>query len=247
MRKLTFQYFPQKLTPEQIELEKKIFRYSLFIPFLFILLIWLVKIIEVSFEFNFVQYGTYPRSIKGLWGILLSPLLHGDWAHIIGNSSSFIVLATALFFFYRSMAMKIFLLNYLLAGVLLWLGGRQVWHIGASGVIYGLAAFLFLSGIFRKDLRLLTISLIVTFLYGSFFWGLFPIEQGISWDGHLMGAVSGTTLALIFQKYGPPRQKFDWEDEEDENDSNYHSDSEKTEERYTVTTTFDVFDKDKPN
>jgi membrane associated rhomboid family serine protease len=137
---------------------------------------------------------------------------------LIANSTSFLVLSTALFFFYRKFALRIFILNYFMSGILLWLGGREVWHIGASGIIYGMAAFLLFSGIFRKDLRLLTISLIVVFLYGSFIWGLFPIDPKISWEGHLMGAVSGTILSLIYYKQGPPVHPYEWEKEIDDED-----------------------------
>lgn len=216
MPKLTFRYYPYPISPEQAGLEKKIFRYSLFIPLLFLFAMWIIKITESTLGISLVNLGMYPRHQQGLPGIIMSPLIHGDWQHLFGNSASFLVLATALFFFYRKLALRIFIINYLLSGILLWLGGRQVWHIGASGVIYGLAAFLLFSGIFRKDVRLLTISLIVVFLYGSFFWGLFPIKENISWDGHLMGAASGTILASIFHKYGPPRPRYDWEEEEDD-------------------------------
>lgn len=223
MSKFTFRYYPRPLTPEEVELEKKIFWYSMFVPLLFLLIIWLIKIVELTLNIDFTQFGMYPRHAKGLSGILFSPLLHGSIKHIAGNSSTFFVLATALFYFYRNMALRIFALNYLISGILLWLGGREVWHIGASGIIYGLTAFLFLSGVLRNDIRLLTISLIVTFLYGSFFWGLFPTEEHISWDGHLMGTISGIMLSLIYYKHGPPRQKFDWEDDDetDEEDENF--------------------------
>lgn len=216
MSKLTFRYYPENITPEQIELEKKIFKYSLFVPTLFLIIIWLFKLTELTFDTNFIKLGMYPRHVKGLIGILTSPLIHANFGHLIGNSTSFLILATTLFFFYRKMAFRIFVLNYFLSGIFLWFGGREAWHIGASGIIYGLAAFLLFSGLFRKDIRLLTISLIVIFLYGSLFWGLFPLDEKISWEGHLMGATSGTILSFIFQKYGPPRNKFEWEDEPDE-------------------------------
>jgi membrane associated rhomboid family serine protease len=215
MSKFTFRYYPQPVTPEMAELEKKIFRYSLFVPTLFLIIIWLVKLAELAFDTHFVELGMYPRHLKGLPGILFSPLIHSNFKHLMGNSSSFIVLATALFFFYRKLALRIFLLNYFLSGIFLWFGGREVWHIGASGIVYGLTAFLFLSGILRRDVRLLTITLIVAFLYGSYFWGLFPTEERISWDGHLMGALSGTMLSLIYFKHGPPRVPYEWENEED--------------------------------
>ncbi len=223
MGKLTFRYYPQPLTPEIEELEKKIFKYSLIIPCLFLLIIWLIKFVELSLDISFAELGVYPRNLKGLIGIITSPLIHSNFGHLIGNSTSFFVLSVALFFFYRRLALKIFLLNYFLSGLLLWIGGREAWHIGASGIIYGLTTFLLFSGILRQDLRLLTISLIVTFLYGSFIWGIFPFDPKISWDGHLMGAVSGTVLSLIFYKYGPPRNKFEWEDEPDEEDDDSES------------------------
>ncbi|MBN2264150.1 MAG: rhomboid family intramembrane serine protease [Prolixibacteraceae bacterium] len=224
MSKFTFRYYPQPLSPEQIEMEKKIFKYSLFVPIIFLMIIWLIKLAEITFDTSFHELGMYPRKLKGLAGILFSPLLHGSFKHLIGNSSTFIVLGTALFFFYRNLAMRIFLLNYFMSGIFLWLGGREVWHIGASGIIYGLTAFLFLSGILRNDVRLLTISLIVTFLYGSFFWGLFPTEEGISWDGHLMGALSGTMLALVYYRQGPPRKQYEWENDEEDDEMENNSD-----------------------
>jgi len=218
MNNLIFRYYPQPISDEDILLEKKIFKYSMVIPLLFILTFWLIKFIEVTLDIRFTELGNYPRHLKGIIGIITSPLIHSNFAHLTGNSTSFLILATTLFFFYRRVALKVFIINYLLSGFMLWLVGREAWHIGASGVIYGLTSFLLLSGILRHDLRLLTISLIVTFLYGSFIWGIFPIDPEISWDGHLMGAISGILLAIVFHKYGPPRQKYDWEEESEADD-----------------------------
>jgi membrane associated rhomboid family serine protease len=231
MGKLIFRYYPQPVTPESVELEKRIFKFSLVIPVIFLIIIWMIKLSETILGINLTHLGIYPRNVIGLKGILTSPLIHGDFKHLIANSTSFLVLSTALFFFYRKVALRIFILNYFFSGILLWLGGRDAWHIGASGIIYGMAAFLLFSGIFRKDIRLLTISLIVIFLYGSLIWGLFPIEPKISWEGHLMGAVSGTILSLIYFKQGPPRQIFEWEKETDDevNEDDENSDPENEE------------------
>jgi membrane associated rhomboid family serine protease len=224
MAKFTFRYYPQPVSNESIELEKKIFKYSLVVPVVFLIILWMIKISETLLGIHLYQLGVLPRNLIGLKGILTSPLIHADFKHLIANSTSFLVLSTALFFFYRKVALPIFILNYFMSGILLWLGGREVWHIGASGIIYGMAAFLLFSGIFRHDIRLLTISLIVTFLYGSFIWGLFPIEPKISWDGHLMGAVSGTILSLIYYKQGPPTNPFEEEtdSEEEEMSTEFH-------------------------
>ena len=184
----------------------------------------MIKISETVLGIHFTQYGVLPRNFSGLIGIVTSPLIHADFSHLIANSTSFLILATALFFFYRKVALEIFILNYFMAGIFLWLGGREAYHIGASGVIYGLAAFLLFSGLLKKDMRLLTISLIVVFLYGSMIWGIFPIEPGISWDGHLMGAASGTILALLFYKQGPPVQAFEEENDEEDEDEEENDD-----------------------
>jgi membrane associated rhomboid family serine protease len=238
MAKLIFRYYPQPLTPEEEKLEKKIFRYSLVIPVIFLIIIWMIKISELISGVHLYNLGIIPRDFSGAIGIATSPLIHADFKHLIANSTSFIVLSTALFYFYRKVALKVFILNYFIAGILLWFGGRDVTHIGASGVIYGLASFLLLSGILMRDLRLLTISLIVVFLYGSMIWGIFPIEPGISWDGHLMGAVSGILLSLLFHKNGPPTPHDGWftgeledDDEDDEPDDRYWE--ETTEEPVT--------------
>ena len=80
-----------------------------------------------------------------------------------------------------------------------WLGGRPVYHIGASGVVYGLASFIFFSGIYRKNRALLAISLLTIFLYGGMFWGLFPVKEGVSWESHLFGFITGLLIAIYYK------------------------------------------------
>lgn len=125
---------------------------------------------------------------------------HGNIEHIVVNSVSFIVLSTALFYFYRTISYRVFFLTWFLSSFLLWLGGRYSTHIGASGLVYGLAFYLFFSGMFRKTKSLVALSLIVVLLYGGMIWGLMPIKAGVSWDGHLFGAITGILLAWVFRK-----------------------------------------------
>ena len=213
-----FNYFPYSQEHVDMKVEKKIFRYSLIFPSFFVVIFWLVEIFESVFQFDFSRFGIFPLHQKGLPGILLSPFIHDDFKHLSANTAPFFILSFALFYFYRKLAYRIFVLLLLLSGVCVWLGGREAWHIGASGLVYGMASFLFFSGIFRSDTRLLTIGLIVAFLYGSMFWGIFPILPEISWESHLWGAVSGLILSYFYRKQGPQRQKRDWEDEPDEED-----------------------------
>lgn len=213
-----FRYYPDNHEKHDKSLEKKIFIHSLIFPFAFVFLFWVVEIIERIFGLNLVTFGIFPLHMKGLKGILFSPFIHSDYNHLMANSLPFFILLAALVYYYRKISYRIFFLIYIISGVCVWLGGRPAWHIGASGVIYGLAAFHLLSGILRNDIRLLTLSVIVVFLYGSMFWGIFPIKPDISWEAHLWGALSGVLLAVYYRKYAIRRRKFDWEDESDEDE-----------------------------
>jgi membrane associated rhomboid family serine protease len=191
----------------------KIYDALLFIA-LFLGIIWGAFLFEEVFGWRLKQYGNRPRRVEGLLGIFTSPLLHSNLKHIWGNTVSFFTLSGFLFFFYRSIALKVFLWIYLAGGVLLWLIGVGGNHIGASGVIYGFASFLFFAGIFRDNMMLLRVSLAVAFLYGSLVWWVLPIEPGISWEGHLSGAIVGFVLSLVLRSEGPKRQLYQWEKDE---------------------------------
>lgn len=185
-----------------LEFNKKV-RLSLFIPLLLTVFMWLVKSVEWLFETNFASLGVQPRSFRHLYGVFLSPFIHSNWEHLWANTIPFFVLSWALFFFYRTIATRTFLWMYVGSGLLLWLIGRNSYHIGMSGTIYALASFLMVSGLVKGNYRLTALSLIVIFSYGSFFWGLFPIEERISWEGHLSGALVGFLLALFYKEKGP--------------------------------------------
>jgi membrane associated rhomboid family serine protease len=211
-----FRYYPDNPEQQDKILEKKILIHSLIFPLAFVILFWMVEITEQVFGLNFVPFGIFPLQVKGLKGILFSPFVHSDYNHLMANSLPFFILLAALVYYYRKIAYRIFFLIYLISGLCVWLGGRPAWHIGASGVIYGLAAFHLVSGILRNDIRLLTLSVLVVFLYGSMFWGVFPLRPDISWEAHLWGALSGVLLAVYYRKYALRRKKFDWEEEPDE-------------------------------
>jgi membrane associated rhomboid family serine protease len=210
---------------------RKKFFLSLIIPGTFVFLMWLVKIIEVLFEFDLSSLGIYPLSLKGLPGIFLSPFIHENFTHLLNNTLPLLLLAVALFYFYSEVALKVFSWTWVLTGILVWFGGRDAWHIGASGMVYGLASFLFFSGIIRKYFRLIALSLLVVFLYGEMVWGIFPgIYKNISWESHMLGFFSGIALAVWYRKEGPQRPVYEWMDEttedKDEGESGGRGDGE---------------------
>jgi membrane associated rhomboid family serine protease len=193
---------------------------SMLIPGIFVFLMWLVKIIEVLFSINLASLGIYPLTPKGLPGIIFSPFIHANFGHLFNNSLPLFFLGTALFYFYSEIAVKVSLWTYFLTGTLVWIAGRDAWHIGASGLIYGLASFLFFSGIIRKYFRLVALSLLIVFLYGSMVWGIFPnIYREISWESHMLGFISGIILAVAYRKEGPQQPAYEWNEEENEGEN----------------------------
>ena len=190
-------------------------KYSIFIlPALFILVLFVVEWIEHTYGMRFAKYGVLPRTLEGLKGVLLSPSIHSDWKHLTNNALPLFVLTATLGFFYKGIAKEVFLWSWLMSGLWLWAIGRPSFHIGASGLLYALASFLFFSGFIRKHTKLMSISMFVVFLYGGMVWGIFPMKKHISWEGHLAGALAGLILAYWFKDNGPPKQVYQYEIDE---------------------------------
>jgi membrane associated rhomboid family serine protease len=186
----------------------------LIIPFLMVALMWLLKMIEVIFEIDLTRLGILPVSVKGVPGIILSPFIHHDFRHLLNNTLPFFLLSVALFYFYSAVAVRVLTCILLLTGFLVWLAGREGYHVGASGLVYGVASFLFFSGILRKYYRLVALSLLIVFLYGEMVWGIFPgIYTGISWEAHMLGFFSGIILAIWYREEGPRESLPQWMEE----------------------------------
>lgn len=190
--------------------------HSLIFPVFFQLVIWSVWIVARVLSASLVKLGIYPRHVSGIKGVLFAPLIHGDLSHLTSNALPLFLLMVALFYFYRTIAYRVFFISWLAVGILVWFAGRDAYHIGASGIIYALAAFLFFSGIIRNHIPLMAISLLVAFLYGSMVWGMFPMIPKISWESHMLGAVVGIFLAVIYHKRGPQPPPPFWEEEDED-------------------------------
>jgi len=202
--------------------ERQVLVRSMIFPFIFLSLMWVIFAVDQIFNLDLGQYGIVPLTPMGLIGIITSPLLHANLAHIAANSIPFLLLFAGLFYYYSDLAWKIISLSWLLTGIGVWCFARgESSHIGASGIIYALALFHFISGVIRKNNRLAAFSLLVTFLYGSLVWGIFPnflLKENISWESHLMGGVSGIILALYYRHEGPNADKYSLDEEEDSED-----------------------------
>ncbi len=191
------------------------------IPLFILFVQYMLEALEAGMDWDFTQLGIYPMQRRGLFGIFAHPLVHSDFRHLAANTLPFFFLSWCLFYFYRQIAPHILLAVWLCCGALTFCIGKPGWHIGSSGVIYGLAFFLFFSGLLRRHVPLTAISLLVTFLYGGLVWNMFPqfAKASTSWEGHLSGAIAGTLCAILFRKRGPrPPEPDDEEEEEPDND-----------------------------
>ena len=183
-------------------------------PLLIVFLPWLVMWAEVRFGWNLNYLGEYPQKIEGLRGVLFAPFIHSGIRHLFNNSVPLLVLTMALFYFYRNIRWKVLIYGLLLTGIMTWIIGRPANHIGASGVVYMLTAFLFFKGLLSKQFQLIALAFVVVFLYGSLLWYIFPIDPQISWEGHLSGFTVGILFALLFKSVPLGTKKYEWEQED---------------------------------
>lgn len=186
----------------------------------FIAALWVVELANWALDLELQRFGVRPRELAGLPGIVLAPLLHGGFSHLIANSIPLLVLGTVMLYLYPYSTVKVLPAVYLGPGIAVWLLARAFTvHVGASGLVYGLVAYVFVAGVLRRDRRAIAASMLVYFLYGTLVWGVFPGQPGISWQTHLAAAVIGVAMAILLRHLDlPPRKRYEWEDEGEERD-----------------------------
>jgi membrane associated rhomboid family serine protease len=196
---------------------KRNFKLAVYLALAFVAAVWLVFVVDFIFQLHWVQYGLFPRRISGLSGVLTVPFLHGSWSHIGSNTLPLLVGITSILFLYPNSSVWVFPSLYMGAPLLSWTFARPDIHVGASGLIYGLLAFVFFSGLLRRDVRSIGVSMLIYFLYGSAVYGVLPGQGRTSWELHLSGFVLGLILAWRFRSWDKtPRKRYDWEDEDEE-------------------------------
>lgn len=175
--------------------------------------LWLILFIDYFFGLELARFGLRPGHLKGLIGLLTAPLLHSGVKHLFSNTLPLIISMTAILYLYPRSSVRVIPIIWIGSGMLAWLIGRPSLHFGASGFVYGLLAFVFISGVLRFDMRSVAVSIMVFFLYGSMIWGVLPIRPNMSWELHLSGAILGVALAIAFRKWDiTPVKRYEWED-----------------------------------
>lgn len=220
---------------DSLEITRRHFYESMRFPLLAVAVLWVVHFYQVTVGFDPGDYGIMSRRPWGLWRIVTGPLVHGSWGHLISNTFPLFVLTGMSLYFYRKVAMRAFWMIYLLTGLAVWLFARPVSHIGASGIVYGLVAFIFWNGIFRRSLRSIILAAVVMLFYSGMFMGVLPDQEGISWESHLLGSLMGIFTSFWF--------KGELEDDEAEHRNDSFADERNSEKQYFLPR--DVFEKTK--
>lgn len=232
----------KKLLGDHLKIEERKFFHSLVFPLFIVFILLVVKLVETLESVSLVRFGLKPLDVDRIWTILTAPFIHGNLDHLLGNCTSFLVLGSSLFYFYSRAAYRIFFTIWILAGVGLWIIGRNSFHIGFSGIIYGLILFLILGSVIRGNKALGAVSFLVVLFYGSFVWGILPLDANLpySWEAHLAGSFAGVIASILFRNVVPsglivePRYSFEDEDDSEDGEGEKYWDvplEESTEER----------------
>ncbi|QMU62289.1 MAG: rhomboid family intramembrane serine protease [Gammaproteobacteria bacterium] len=201
-------------SPQDVLILKKAF----YIALSFVVILWAIELLKFFAGLDTFKLGTHPQQLSGLIGVVTAPLIHASFEHLISNTPALLILGTALLYGYPRSRWVVLFVVWILAELGVWFTARPVFHFGASGLTYGIMAFVFVVGILRRDRLAITLSLLVFFLYGTMIWGIFPHQPGVSFETHFWGAGLGAICAVIFRNYDPtpPAKQYSWENEDEE-------------------------------
>lgn len=174
----------------------------------FVGVLWLSEIIDTVLNNRLDSEGIRPGSTDGLSGILFAPLLHGGFGHLIANTVPLLVLGFLVLLSGLRQWVAVTAAVWLIGGVGTWLfGGAGTVHIGASGLVFGWLAYLIVRGFFNRQPAQILVGIAVFLMYGGALWGVLPGQPGISWQGHLFGAVGGVVVAWMLAARGAVPRK----------------------------------------
>lgn len=192
------------------------FRIAVKLTLAFVGVLWAIQVLNALLGLDASPFGVRPRTIQGLAGLAFAPLMHGDFEHLLQNTLPLVVLGITMLHLYPQASRIVLPAIWIGPGLAVWLFARGGVHLGASGLVYGLIAYVFTAGLIRLDRRALAAALAVAMLYGAAVWGVLPIRRSVSWETHLAAAVLGFVLALALRKRDPvPVVRYDWEGRDD--------------------------------
>lgn len=192
------------------------------IPVLYLMLLLVVFALELTNPFIVQKLALVPRNPGMLHGIVSTVFVHKNLEHLSSNFLPLAICLFGIFFFYKDIAFRVTVNAHLITGILIWIFARPAYHIGASGLVYALVFFALVSGAIRKNRKLMVFALIVLLFQSGLAWGMFPLDNEVSWESHLLGGITGTALAVVYRKKGPADdQPKMWEEELEEDRDEY--------------------------
>ncbi len=157
-------------------------------------LLFVIEAVDAATHYNLDNAGIEPRQVDGLDGILWAPLLHADWEHLFANLLPGLVLGFLLLMTRRFVIVTAIV--WLVSGLGVWLfAPPYTVTVGASGIIFGWLTYLLIRGLFNRDFWQIILGIVLFLIYGSVLWGVLPTDAGVSWQGHLFGAIGGVLAA----------------------------------------------------
>jgi membrane associated rhomboid family serine protease len=164
----------------------------------FVVVLWVIEIVDAAMGNDLDQYGVQPRESDGLFGILFAPLLHGGWDHLSANTIPALVLAFLVLVSGIARGLLVTAIIWLVGGIGVWLvAPSNTVHLGASVLIFGWLVYLMVRGIFTRRAGEIILGMVLFFMYGGLLLGVLPGQPGISWQGHLFGAIGGALAAWL--------------------------------------------------
>ena len=165
----------------------------------FVAVMWLVELVDiVVFHQRLNIFGVHPRRLDALWGIFFMPFLHGGLPHLLANTIPFITLGWLVMLRDIRDFWVVTVIGILTSGLGVWLiGASGTVHIGASGLVFSYLGYLLLRGYFERSFTAIFLSVVVGIFYGSLVFGVLPLQQGVSWEGHLFGFLGGALSAYL--------------------------------------------------
>ena len=190
------------------------FQLALRLSLAFAALLWAIQLLNLALDLDAAPFGVAPRTLAGLAGLVFAPLVHGGFEHLLANTLPIVILGTAMLHLYPRSSPVVLPAIWIGPGLAVWLFASGGVHLGASGLVYGMVAYVFTAGLIRRDRRAIAASMVVAFLYGASVWGVLPIQRGHSWETHLAAALIGLALAFVLRHRDvPPAVRYEWEDQ----------------------------------
>ena len=188
------------------------FRLAIRLALAFVGLLWAIALLNFALDVDVTPFGVAPRTVAGLAGIVFAPLMHAGFDHLIANTLPVVVMVTTMLHLYPQSSRVVLPAVWVGPGVAVWLFASGGVHVGASGIVFGLVAFVLVAGLIRRDRRAIAAAMAVAFLYGASLWGVLPIRHRDSWETHLAAAILGGALALVLRhRDAVPPLRYDWE------------------------------------